>query len=137
MSTEENKELCRRCVSLWNERDSQGAGELYAEDYAYHGPPGELKGRDAIKQLWAMFLEGFPDMHSTVDHLVAEGDRVVMRWTIRGTHTGVFNGIGPTGKPVTLPVLEELRIAVRNAGEPHPRSRLIRSGYWTWQDTAM
>ena len=111
MSIEENKALCRRCVKLWNERDAEAAGELYAEDYVYHGPTGEFTGRDAIKDLWATFLTGFPDMHSTIDRLVAEGDRVVMRWTIRGTHTGEFNGIPPTGKSVTVPILEELRIA--------------------------
>ena len=111
MSIAENKALCRRCVKLWNERDSQAAGETYAEDYIYHGPIGEFRGRESIKELWATFLAGFPDMHSTIDELVAEGDRVVMRWTIRGTHTGEFNGMKPTGKTVSIPILEELRIA--------------------------
>ena len=111
MSIEENKALCRGCIDLWNDRDSETAGKNYAEDFAYHGPPGELRGREAIKGLWATFLIGFPDMHSTIDHMVAEDDRVVVRRTIRGTHTGLFNGIEPTGNSVTVPVLEELRIA--------------------------
>lgn len=111
MSIEENKALCRQCVDLWNDRDSEAAGQLYAEDFVYRGAPGELRGREAIKNLWATFLTGFPDMHSTIDHMVAEGDRVVVRWTIRGTHTGSFDGIEPTGNSVTIPVLEELRIA--------------------------
>ena len=111
MSIAENKAKCHECIDLWNDRESEAAGQIYAEDYVYHGPTGELRGREAIKSLWQSFITGFPDMHATIDHLTAEDDRVVMRWTIRGSHTGVFNGIEPTGNSVTLPIIEELRIS--------------------------
>ena len=111
MPTEENKALARRCIDLWNERDAEAAGELYAPDHVYHGSSGELRGREAITGLWAALLAGFPDMHATVDDLIAEGDKVVVRWTIRGAHTGDFHGIAPTDRQVTIPLLEESRIA--------------------------
>ena len=103
--------LCDRWRNVSLRKARSKALHWSSQDYVYHGPTGEFTGRDAIKDLWATFLTGFPDMHSTIDRLVAEGDRVVMRWTIRGTHTGEFNGIPPTGKSVTVPILEELRIA--------------------------
>ena len=65
MSIAENKAKCHECVDLWNDRESEAAGQTYAEDYVYHGPTGELRGREAIKSLWQSFITGFPDMHAT------------------------------------------------------------------------
>ena len=111
MSVEENKALVRRVLELLNERDT-AACEYYASDYIYHGPGGqELRGREGIKGLWAVFFAAFPDLRATIDDMVAEGDKLVLRWTVRGTHRGEFQGIAPTNKQVTLPIIEMFRVA--------------------------
>ena len=71
--------------------------------YIHHDPslPPELqRGREAYKQVVSLFLSGFPDLKTTVDDIVAEGDRVACRWTFRGTQRGEMMGIPPTGKRV-------------------------------------
>jgi predicted ester cyclase len=58
-------------------------------------------GAEALKQVWAMLLRIYPDIHLTVEDLIAEGDKVVGRTTVTGTHWGEFMGLAPTGKSVT------------------------------------
>ena len=55
----------------------------------------------ALKQVWAMLLRIYPDIHLAVEDLIAEGDKVVGRTTVTGTHQGEFMGVAPTGKSVT------------------------------------
>lgn len=111
-SEEQNEALIREVLELINDRDLDAAFELYAPDYIYHGPGGqELRGRDGIRGLWAVFLAAFPDLHSTVDDVIAEGDKLVLRWTIQGTHTGEFLGIPASNNQISLSVTEIFRIA--------------------------
>ena len=101
MSTEQNKALVHR---FFEEFNLAVVDELFVPNYVHHDPglPPELQhGRDAYKQLVTMFRTGFPDIKTTVEELVAEGDRVVARWTWRGTNSGEFQGMPPTGKQVT------------------------------------
>jgi predicted ester cyclase len=58
-------------------------------------------GAEALKQVWAMLLGIYPDIHLTVEDLIAEGDKVVGRTTVTGTHRGEFMGLAPTGKSIT------------------------------------
>jgi len=104
MSTEENKANQRR---VWEEIINKGnlalADELFATNYIYHGPVGmEFKGPEGLKQLISGFRNALPDIHVTVEDMVAEGDKVVSRFTGRGTHKGEFMGIAPTGKQTTV-----------------------------------
>ena len=86
--------------------------EFYAEDYIYHGPGGiELRGREAIRGLWIDFLNGLPDLRATVEDIIIQGDRIVLRWTIRGTHTGEFLGFPASNNEITLPITEIFRVA--------------------------
>ena len=111
-SEQQNEALIRQVLELINDRNLDAAFELYAPDYIYHGPGGqELRGRDGIRGLWAVFLAAFPDLHSTVDDVISEGDKLVLRWTIQGTHTGEFLGIPASNKQMTLHVTEIFRIA--------------------------
>ena len=101
MSTEQNKALVHR---FFEEFSTTTVDELFVPNYAHHDPglPPELqRGRDAYKQLVTMFRAGFPDIKMTVEDLVAEGEKVVARWTWHGTNQGEFQGMPPTGKQVT------------------------------------
>ena len=109
---EQNEVMIRQVLELINDRNLDAAFEFYAPDYIYHGPGGqELRGRDGIRGLWTAFLTGFPDLRSSVDDVILEGDKLVLRWTIQGTHTGEFNGIPPSNNQISLSVTEIFRIA--------------------------
>ena len=102
MSTEENKSLIRRIYEEMNRQNWAGIEELCAPDYVVHGTGGfpdmDLAG---MKQLETAFWTAFPDAHPVLEDMIAEGDKVVSRVTVRGTHQGDFMGIPPTGKQVS------------------------------------
>ncbi len=104
MSTEENKALVRRYLEeAWNKGNVGILDELMASDYArYMSGQASPLNREGQKQRITAFHKAFPDLHLTIDDLVAEGDKVVFRITVRGTHQGAFMGISPTGKLVTV-----------------------------------
>ena len=103
MSTEENKVVVRRAYEEFNKQNWAGIEELYAPTYVWHGtgviPDMDLAG---LKQMCTAGWTAFPDQHYTVEDLIAEGDKVVHRATLRGTHQGDLLGIPPTGKVVTV-----------------------------------
>jgi steroid delta-isomerase-like uncharacterized protein len=107
---EENKALIRRLVEEgWNKRNLALVDELYA-DCVYHSPAtGEIKG-EALKQFLASMLAAFPDIRFTIEDLVAEGDKLVTRWSCTGTHLGELVGLAPTGKQVTFSGMAIIRI---------------------------
>jgi steroid delta-isomerase-like uncharacterized protein len=102
MSTEENKAVVRRLFEEYNKHNLDGVEELVAPDYVWHGPAG-FGDMDlaAMKQAMPAFFTAFPDLHWTVEDLIAEGDKVVSRYTCRATHQGELMGIPATGKVVT------------------------------------
>jgi predicted ester cyclase len=101
MSAEENKALVRReQEELWNHTgDLDAAEELFAAGAA-----------EAAKQEAADFRRGFPDVISTIEDLIAEGDKVVARWRSRATHQGDYMGIAPTGNRVEFTGISFYRI---------------------------
>lgn len=105
MPTEENKALTRRVSEeLYSSRGNpDAAGEIYAPDFVAHNPnsPEEIHGPEGVKQLASAFRSAFPDMQSTVEDQIAEGDKVVTRYTFSGTHQGELMGIPPHRKPGT------------------------------------
>ena len=104
MSAEENKALVSRFVEeFWNEGNISAADELMAVDAEIHMPTGEMVDLAGLKSFAGTFRGSFPDWHSTVEELIAEGDRVAELWTGRGTHRGELQGIPPTGKRVEVP----------------------------------
>lgn len=76
--------------------------EILASHFAddKHEYTDHVSTRDDVKRGLAMVLGAFPDYHQTIHDWIAEGDKVMARWTTRGTHLGVYNGIAPTGKVV-------------------------------------
>jgi steroid delta-isomerase-like uncharacterized protein len=104
MSTEENKVVVRR---LWEEIANHGnvdaADELLASDYVYRTPGSpELRGADGYKQLITIYRSAFPDLELTIDDLIGEGEKVVHRFTARGTHRGELMGVAPTGRQIVV-----------------------------------
>jgi predicted ester cyclase len=101
VSIESNKELCRRFLEhVWNDGHTSDTAEFIHPDYEV---PGVGRGPDAVKQNITAFREAFPDLRWVIQDIVAEGDRVALRLTLHGTHLGVFRGIAPTGRRVTMP----------------------------------
>jgi steroid delta-isomerase-like uncharacterized protein len=99
MSTEENKALARR--SWESVDDPETLDEVYAPDVVWHNPDQEVQGIEEAKQFIGMIKSAFPDMNTTVEDMIAEGDKVVTRITMRGTHQGDTEEFGPaTGRQV-------------------------------------
>ncbi len=114
MSAEENKAIVRRLFDeVFNRGDLGAADAVLAPNYRLHDPaaPNFAGGREAYRQFQARYLKAFPDHRLTVEDQIAEGDRVVTRWTARGTHRGDLPGIAATGKPVTVTGITISRIA--------------------------
>jgi predicted ester cyclase len=113
MPIEDNKATYRRWFQeVVSNGDLALADELLAPDYRLHFPGlPEPVDREGHKQLVMGFRTGFPDWIETVDDVIAEHDKVVIRVTGRGTHDGEFQGIGPTGRQVTATGIGIGRIA--------------------------
>ncbi len=113
MAAEENKAIVARLAdAIWNQGDLTAVEELYAPDIIDHSPaPGQAPGLEGEKQVVTQFRTAFPDLQTTNDDLIAEGDTVVLRWSGRGTHQGEFAGIPPTGKPMTVTGIEIYRFS--------------------------
>ena len=108
-----NKALLRRFYEeLWSQGDLKAIPELVAEDFVdHHLLPGAPPGREGLAALITTWRRAFPDMSETCEDLIAEGDKVVGRFTMRGTHKGEFMGVPPTGKRVTMSGIDILRVA--------------------------
>ncbi len=110
--SEQNKALVRRVIEeVYNQGNLAAADELAASDLVIHLPSQAIHGREGAKQYVATLRSGFPDIHFTIEEQLAEGDRVMTRWTAHGTHLGEFQGIPPTGKRVRVTGTEVDRIA--------------------------
>ena len=103
MSTEENKAAARRFIDAFNRKDLDGLASSVSPDVVNHAlMPGLPPGLEGWKMMAGMFFAAFPDMQVEINDLVAEGDKVVTRWTARGTNTGEMMGMPASGKSVTL-----------------------------------
>ena len=113
MSTEANKALVRRTLEeFYNQGDVTLADEVFADKYINHDPAApQLVGREGRRQWVEMMRAGFPGNHTTIDDLIAEGDKLVKRYTWRGTHQGEWNGIPATGKQIVVSGMTIYRIA--------------------------
>ena len=102
---EENKALIRGFVEeAFNKGNLDVVDEVYASTFISHDPttPEEQGSPESVKQFVNTYLSAFPDGRTTVEDSIAEGDRVVYRWTFRGTHQGELMGISPTEKQVEI-----------------------------------
>lgn len=101
-----SKEIFRRFLDAVNTRDaeviSKTIDEVVEPNMLFHAPvPMGGTGAQALKQVWAVLLRAYPDIHVAIEDLIAEGDKVVARNTVTGTHLGEYMGVPPTGKSIT------------------------------------
>ena len=112
MSAEENKAIVRRYQEAHNKNDLAALNEIVAADLISHnkipGTPAGLEGGKAVHQILAA---AFPDLHTDTEDLVAEGDKVTMRFKVSGTDKGGFMGETPTGKSYKVAGISIFRIA--------------------------
>lgn len=107
--SEDNKAVARRFYEeMINEGNVDLAEELFASDHVLHDPamPEEVRGLEGIKQYVSMYISTYPDLNVVVEDQVAEGDKVVTRYTARGAHQGELMGIEPTGRRVEVPGIQ-------------------------------
>jgi predicted ester cyclase len=102
MSLEENKAIVRGHIEAYNHNFDaflDSFDEFFAPDYFDHT---NQVGKEGVKQLFIMGRIGFPDWHEAIEDIIAEGDKVWVRLTYTGTHTGEFYGFAPTGNKITM-----------------------------------
>jgi steroid delta-isomerase-like uncharacterized protein len=112
MSMEENKAQDRR---MWEEAFNQGklavADEVCAATFTDHDPHSTVRGPERAKQDIALYLRASPDIHFTIEDQIAEGDKVVTRLTVRGTHQGELMGLAATGRQFAVSGISIVRFA--------------------------
>ena len=111
MSTEDNKTLARRAIEEGNQRNWAVLDELFVPDFVYHQASMTIQGLEPYKQFLSVYLTAFPDLHLTIEDMIAEGDTVVVRQTASGTHQGDLMGIPPTDKQITVSGIAIIRVA--------------------------
>lgn len=121
MSAAENKAVVRRWFEAINAGNLPLVDELVSPTYVNRGvPPGQPNDLAAFKQTLTMFRAAFPDLQVTVEDLIAEGDQVVVKCTLRGTQQGEFQGLPPSGRPFRVNGLIRYRIVDGKIAEDEP-----------------
>jgi steroid delta-isomerase-like uncharacterized protein len=110
----ENEALVRRYVEeVYDQRKLEVIDEIFSGDFTLHDPdlPGGAQGPEGITRVVETFVDAFPDLQVTLDDELSSGDKVVTRWTSRGTHQGELMGIAPTGRPIEVTAVGIWRVA--------------------------
>ena len=124
MEMETHKDFFKQFVQFINTADERLAQQLISPLAKFHvpGQPEPLQGPMGYLMIIAMMRSGFHDIQWTLEEMVAEGDKVAVRYTMRGTHQGVFLGVQPTGKPIVVQAINFYRLndnqIVEEYGQP-------------------
>lgn len=109
--TEQNTDVVRRLFAAFAANDPTAIDRVLAPDFTAHGMPPEFgQGAAAMKVCAALMHSGLGDCHNELDDVIAEGDRVAVRYTTRAVHVGELFGIPPTGRSVTITGIEIYRV---------------------------
>src|SRR3954452_3536729 len=113
MTEENNKIVMHRFLEFINSASESLAQELISPDAIFHVPgrPEPMRGPAGYLAVIGMMRGGFPDVQWTLEEMVAEGNTVATRFTMRGTHRGPFFGVPPTGKPIAVQAMNFYRFA--------------------------
>jgi len=135
MSLEENKTLVRRYFED-APHHPEACDEIFAPSFRFHTiqrasitPQVVESDPESEKAAYAWLRTVWGDYTMTIDEMIAEGDRVMVQWTFNGTHQGEFNGLPPTGKPVSYSGINIFRIADDKIAEVWD----IADRLWLWQ----
>jgi steroid delta-isomerase-like uncharacterized protein len=110
--SEQNKTLARRWFEdLFSRGNLDAANEILSAEFVDHLTHEVERGIEELKHYVSTYRTAFPDIQDTVEDIVAEADKVVVRWKSRGTHQGEFMGVAPTGRHVTFTGMRLFRIA--------------------------
>ena len=117
----QNKAVLQRMYDIINSGDLSRAEEVMTPDAVEHeevpGVPPGTQGIEAFRHFVTMFRAAFPDLRITEEDVIAEGDKVAARFTMRGTHRGEFMGIAPTGTSISVTGIDIVRFAGGRAVE--------------------
>ncbi len=103
MSTEDNKAVIRHLIDGLNQKDVSVLDEVCNPDFVFHDPNNpQVQSREDFKQWVTAFFEAFPDLHVSLEDMLAEGDKVAYRYTLSATHNRSFGGETPTGRKVAF-----------------------------------
>lgn len=106
--TRSNADLARAVFDAFNAHDLAAFRELWADDVTERFPDETVNGIPALEASMREIFTALPDARMEVQALAEDGDTVFVRWVLRGTHQGVFKGIRPTGKAITLDGVDHL-----------------------------
>jgi steroid delta-isomerase-like uncharacterized protein len=102
-NAQENKVIVLR---HWEEVVSKGKldliDEIFAPDFVAHEADQDIRGPEGVRQFILMLRAAFPDLQVTVEDVLAEGDKVVQRWSAHGSHQGELMGLAPSGKRISV-----------------------------------
>jgi steroid delta-isomerase-like uncharacterized protein len=123
-SVEAIRHLMLRFTEFINTASENLAVELISPDAVFHvlGRPEPMRGPAGYLDIIGMMRGGFPDIQWTLEEMIAEGDRVAARFTMRGTHRGTFFGVPPTGKQIAVQAMNFYRLSggqfIEERGQP-------------------
>jgi steroid delta-isomerase-like uncharacterized protein len=127
MTAETNKIVMRRFLDFINTASESLAQELISPDAIFHvpGSPKPMRGPAGYLTIIGMMRAGFPDIQWTLEEMVAEGDKVAARFTMRGTHRGTFFGVPPTGKTIAVQAMNIYRLSGGQFVEEHGQPDML------------
>jgi len=127
MAAETNKLVMDRFLEFINTASEKLAQELISPSAVFHVPgrPEPMSGPAGYLAIIGMMRGGFPDIQWTLEEIVAEGDKVAARFTMRGTHRGTFFGVPPTGKTISVQAMNIYRLSGGQFVEEHGQPDML------------
>jgi steroid delta-isomerase-like uncharacterized protein len=127
MSAEANKLTMHRFTEFINTASERLAEELISPNAVFHVPgrPEPMRGPAGYLAIIGMMRGGFPDIQWTLEEMVAEGDKVAARFTMRGTHQGTFFGVPPSGKKIAVRAMNIYRLSDGKFVEEHGQPDML------------
>ena len=127
MTAETNKIVMHRFLEFINTASEMLAQELISPDAIFHVPgrPEPMRGPAGYLAIIGMMRGGFPDIQWTLEEMVAEGDKVAARFTMRGTHRGTFFGVPPTGQIIAVQAMNIYRLSSGQFVEEHGQPDML------------
>ena len=127
MTAEANKQVMSRFVEFINMASEKLAMEIISPDAIFYVPGRSepMRGPAGYLSIIQMMRQGFPDIRWTLEEMVAEGEKVAARFTMRGTHSGTFFGVSPSGNKISVQALNMYRLSQEQIVEEHGQPDML------------